>query len=112
MNTSCNDNRIQSALWSLLLLTVVLIAWPVYADDVESNYSGKIQEINLNERYVVVQDVQYKVPLNAALVLVANTGNSERIIAMSELERGQYAEFQLANDGNIKSLRAYEEAPQ
>lgn len=111
MNISLNDTRLHTTLWSLLLLTAVLVAWPVYADD-ESNISGRIQEISLSERFIVVGGVKYTIPLNAELILVAGIGDNQRVISMSELERRQYIDFQFVNDNIIKSLRAYEKLPQ
>lgn len=113
MNTSCNDNRIQSALWSLLLLTVVLIAWPVYADDDDDlmGVSGKITEISLDERSIVVNDTKYKIPLSAKLFEIFDGGTQKKMITIYELQIGQDLEFRATANNDIELLKAYEKLP-
>lgn len=113
MNTSYNYNHIQSALRSLLLLTVVLVAWPVYADDDDvMGISGKITEISLDERFIVVNDTKYKIPLSAKLFEIFNGGTQRRIITIYELQIGQDLEFRATADNDIAVLKAYEKLPE
>lgn len=99
----------QSFLWMGLLVVALLVAGPLYASEEESGVSGKITQINLTERFIEVNSVQYKMPLKVELQDVS--GSVPKIINITELKVGQYVEFQVIGN-TVKSLQAFEMLPE
>jgi len=99
----------RKSFWKTLLVAVFLVSGPLYASEEELGVSGKISGISVAERFIEVNTIQYKVPLQAELQDVSST--VPKMVNIADLKVGQYVEFQAI--GNIvKSLSAFEALPE